>query len=171
MSVIDAIFDALEWVTYTDLPTTHQLAIAEYMWADSGVWEIPEVPTTAGLLAAMPFYIQKYGRLPFGMAKIPMRVMKKAIFESNGRQFREVFNGDFEQYHAWYMTNMASSTRGPGKKHTVWPVILNPKTQAKQLNGLIQDGAHRFHAYVEWGLRVVPVVAYNQRVQYFEEQS
>jgi hypothetical protein len=172
--VIDRVFTHLVRTRFSDLPKTHQLAIVRYMAIEGEVWP-PPAPDIS-LVAALSDYTDQFGFLAFGVVTIPMGILKRAVVQASDFDFRQAFGTNFAAYHRWYMKDIIAveprrHRRGPPRRtHAVWPVILNPISYAKRGNELLQDGWHRLHHYVDWGLKAVPAIAFYPHVRYFKDR-
>lgn len=64
------------------------------------------------------------------------------------------FNGDWEAYHAWYLSGGDVPDHGTSR----WPVIENSE-RGRAINGeYLDDGWHRLHSYVRAGDTHIPVL-------------
>jgi hypothetical protein len=159
-----------EILPFRDLPEEHRLAVAWYMgvdgeaWADildgeaDGVDGCPDIGEDregwaafwkARLLAAMAAIDEAYGDVPFGVTTLDTERMldfierdpECRVGEDGGPSYRE---------------NLRANTKGDSHPTTGrWPVILSSTDDET-----LQDGWHRFGAYVRAGCRDVPAVFY-----------
>jgi hypothetical protein len=105
--------------------------------------ELPPLAQNAVLVSSGGDSFEVSDENRFGLAMIPMQVLKDAIMTCGG-EIGEDWES-FDAYHEWYM-------KGPDviPHTTVWPIILGHE--------IISDGWHRFHHYVEIGLQMVPAI-------------
>ena len=150
---------------YRDLPVEARHAIAFYMAIDGAAWDCPErLDETwlddGGLVLRFKrtnrFFVNRYGDQRFGYVEVPAQRLTEAVWK-----YQQQFPGDhrfsgFDEYHRWYISD-GDGARWNGK--SVWPVILNDYENDTG-TGLLQDGWHRFHAYVARGVKTIPCVWY-----------
>jgi hypothetical protein len=156
-------------VPFSQLPESHQRAVAHYMAVDGEAWPLYE-DLAKGLPVGTPQWSQQYldrampryladpeiAGTPFGMTEIPMQHLTRAIMDKN----HDVngLGGDWDKYHAWYCN------RGDMADHDVskplWPVFLD-----RYYPDVLQDGWHRLHDYYRKGVQSVPAVFYPDRAE------
>lgn len=136
--------------TFKDLPKPAQKSIFWYMAADGEAWPCSYDDSP---LEALPEAIKTYGHTAFGLVNVPMKELKDTVAENFKADSDTKVMGwaDFDAYHKWYMGD--SQVEDHGK--SVWPVILNCFDDE-----LFQDGWHRFHTYVDRGVKKVPCLYY-----------
>jgi hypothetical protein len=102
-------------------------------------------PAREAFMAALPFFLKKYGERKFGLVTVPIA----ALIVAHLQLYRDDddFPGDFDSYHKWFLVHCGTEDHGV----SVWPVILDSTGDA-----LLQDGWHRFHSYVERKLEQIP---------------
>lgn len=135
-----------EYDGYTEyfslLPRTAQHALWVYM--RDGAWDKCKSFNAAKV---------EYAYEKFGYVKIPTKVLCQAIMDNfkAAKDSKDVLNwATWDEYHAWYVDCSFIP-----KPNDVWPVILN-----RYDDELLQDGWHRFHAYVIQGVKKVPCLYY-----------
>ena len=86
-----------------------------------------------------------------GMAKVTDNKYKLSSMSMDKlKKLLEPEYGNFDEYHANYMMGFSKLEKKVYK--LLYPIILS-------LHGdVIEDGWHRFHMYVEQGLKIVPVI-------------
>ena len=166
---------------FKKLPIEARYALIWYMAIDGEAWEIAEeiyqawkkgLPKNNGSQKywnkvdslgkkaiktrnCMQFYLEKYGEVKFGYAKISTKDMIKRLLETEN--MRDGFDyGEwktFEDWHNWYGKNMDMPNHSSRNK---WPCIL-----AEDNFDLLQDGWHRFNRYIQMGCRTIPCVFWN----------
>lgn len=118
--------------------------------------ELPETAQKA-IIARAREHLDPSERVPrinpnrkFGYVEIPMNALKQAIFKNILENEPDTPFKSFDDYHRWYISH------GDTPNHTeIWPIEL--ETRYPEL-GLIEDGSHRFHSYVQRGLSIVPAI-------------
>lgn len=162
-------------LSFEELPEEAQLALARYMSLDGEAWEVPPAleaefdeigmnfgynhpegrqQTAAALRDAIPSYIARYGDFEIGYHPcIPTEKLMNAMMI----QLEEdpmVPPMTLEEFHEWYL-----NSSGVIEEHDVtkplWPVILSSFDDE-----VLQDGAHRFHHYVNMGVSCIPALYY-----------
>ncbi len=111
-------------------------------------------PAKEAFIAALPFFIKKYGERKFGLVTVPTAALIAAQMQLHRDD--DDFPGDFDSYHKWFMDHCGTEDHGD----SVWPVILDSTGDA-----LLQDGWHRFHSYVERKLEHIPCLYYPRRAK------
>lgn len=147
---------------YEDLPRPHQLALAHYMAVDGEAWDnffkLPagrnsKEAICKALAKALPQYVDKYGRVQFGLARLTTPALMRSVV---GDAEIDSYWHDWRAYHQWYL----NAESGPDVNHPSrnrWPVILSSFDDET-----LQDGWHRLHCYVRQGARSIPAVFYPQ---------
>lgn len=144
-------------VKYSEMPETHQLAIAHYMSVDGAAWayDHPEFEDwiwgegtpydpqmrqkmLADLHAFLPRFVRHFGNEQFGMATVSCKELHEVIMKVNPH-----FNED----------DVVRSKRGAYDTPT-WPSILVDS------NEILQDGWTRFYDRISLGIETTPVVWY-----------
>lgn len=176
----------MQKIPFSQLPLQHQLAIAWYMLIDGDAWEDilkgddgfiawetrefkkkrlwraslehPKVHKVhiAGLKRFLPLIMQYHGDTPFGIVDIPTPEVKRAVM-SRDKDMAEN-HPDFKDYHEWYKDRCSDwSGRGLPKHppQNPWPCILSSFDDE-----VFEDGWHRFHRYVQLGMRKIPCIIY-----------
>jgi len=153
-------------VAYKNLPRSHQLAIAHYMAIDGEAWEVEYEFEGGGsgyikdqLKKALPLFIKKYGRCRFGIDEVsPVLLIEKIMkLEHIQKDF-----GSFNEYHKWYKKNCTIPRHN---KINRWPCVMDSTTDLIY-NGVLEDGWHRFHRYIEAGHKTIPCVFYLPKENY-----
>jgi hypothetical protein len=111
-------------------------------------------PAKDAFIAALPFFIKKYGERKFGLVTVPAAALVVAYLQFHRDD--DDFPGDFDGYHEWFMDHCGTEDHGD----SVWPVILDSTGDA-----LLQDGWHRLHSYVERKLEQIPCLYYPRRAK------
>lgn len=165
---------------FKDLPVEAQRAIIHYMAVDGEAWEVHDIlgaafekcwkvrgkhPEKEDAIikqawrskSLMRFYIEKYGHLKFGYVHIPSSIL---MYETLRRDYelKKQFSA-WKDYHDWY------KSFGDMPRHTnknLWPCILSGFN-----NEVLEDGHHRFHRYVELGVKKIPCVYYLEGIKYY----
>lgn len=161
-------------VQYRDMPLEHQLAIAHYMAIDGEAWEVLgkleedfekvqckdysndkafekfRSDMVKLLRRSIHLYVEKYGKVKFGMAAIPARALMDATLDRVGELKRD--HKSWKSYHDWYRDNCGIPKHSAKE---LWPVILSGFPDE-----VLEDGHHRFHSYVELGVKEIPCVFY-----------
>jgi|TARA_Y100000034_G_C6675939_1_gene296955 cobalamin biosynthesis Mg chelatase CobN len=88
-----------------------------------------------------------YGTIEFGYVILPVDALLD--FWRNCKSDANEHFEDFDAYHKWYQ-NEGNHITNP-----TWPVILSNFDDE-----ILQDGWHRFHAYIELGANEIPAVWY-----------
>jgi hypothetical protein len=107
------------------------------------------LPAKMAFIAALPFFVKKYGERTFGLVTVPTAALIVAHLQFHRDD--DDFPGDFNGYHEWFLDHCGTEDHGD----SVWPVILDSTGDA-----LLQDGWHRFHSYVERKLEHIPCLYY-----------
>ena len=139
---------------FRDLPQPYQRAIVHYMIIDGDAWIDDNIKIRSrNIKKHLPYCIEKYGHLKFGMEEISTEKLKEKILE---RPDLEGFK-KFEDYHAWY------------KKDCGIPKYSNKNRWAciAESEDVLQDGWHRFHSYVDAGHKTIPLVHYIKNEKYY----
>jgi hypothetical protein len=92
----------------------------------------------------------------FEEGSVPVAEAKRLVMTDP--DLRADFNGDFDAYHAWY-TGFGDTPHHPTTHR--WPVILD--SRYGQDHEWIDDGSHRFHAYIDAGARTIPTLRLRRR--------
>lgn len=93
-------------------------------------------------------YAKAYGDLKFEIGEIDIEELKCKIMADG------IFDFDtFEEYHKWYCN--PSRYEEPDCPFEVFPIIVSDKEES-----YIEDGWHRFHNYVDKGIKNVPFIKY-----------
>jgi hypothetical protein len=169
-------------IKFKDMPFEHQFSLAWYMAVDGEVWELPKEykpsqkyinsnyfryikELSKEFKKALPIIVEEHSEEKFGLLNVPMKDFIKILWgkhkklrgkhkKLNCEDIPEIEEGqkDFKTYHKWYMTER----KGEFINHTSnkFPSILD----GTWTDELIQDGWHRFHVYVEKGLKKMPLV-------------
>lgn len=139
---------------YRDLPAPACLALAHYMAFDGEAWEAPPDWTHLSRLASvLPWFTEKYGGFRMGyIPQVPSRLILDLVWAFNV-EVRQDFDS-VDEYHHWYVTEGGVMPRH--SRRARWPSILAGENDPE----VLQDGWHRFHAYVEMGMRTVPLIYY-----------
>ena len=119
----------------------YQRALIQYLVTDDVAWSLPE---KAALRVSLPIFERRFSKKKFGMVLIPTKVLMAEI-----SLYDETSFSDFASYHAWY----SSGGLPDHSRRNRWPIILSRKTN---LDGLLEDGWHRFHCYVRQRARNIP---------------
>ena len=131
---------------FKDLPLVAQLALIVYCdRLVEGMDHYEGKPVKDYL----PKVLKKHGNARFGLATIPMEVLKQEVMTRN-EDVREDWTGDWNAYHKWYIGHGRPAEH---PKSSVWPPILSCFNDE-----VFQDGWHRFHRYAELGIKEIPVV-------------
>jgi hypothetical protein len=165
-------------VAFKDMPFEYQFALAWYMAVDGEAWILPEEYNPSDkyrdsnyfryikgvaeeFKKVLPIIVKEHGDKKFGMLRVPMKDFTKILWERH----KEVDGGDdnmpevegnqkdFKTYHKWYMKSRGEEC----KNHTSnkYPSILADESWKEEM---IQDGWHRFHVYVQRGVKKMPLV-------------
>lgn len=141
---------------FRELSREAQYAFIHYMAIDGEAWELPDDfwhdkwSITKMLSKALSFFLKKYGDVLVGYAEIPTKDLLQSI---NDDPDTDEKYSTFEEQRTYYIKkgkdypNYSRSNR--------WPVILSGFT-----NETLQDGWHRFGAYVRDGAKIIPALFY-----------
>jgi hypothetical protein len=161
---------------FRNLPPEAQKAHANYMAFDGEAWVAPDETefSRPGLQAnwdvILPLFVERYGDENVGLVTMQVADLQILILDFL-RMEADDYNayGSWEDCHREYMERSRYSVNVPTPHHGVvqawrgqppgtseiWPVILDLCN-----NGVLQDGWHRFHQYVEQGLTEIPCLYY-----------
>ena len=157
---------------FRDLPTNHQMAVIWYMYCDGNAWVPPyddaigfqsdwkkqERDTKREIRTHLQKWINQYGDTEWGMAEIPTLALVDYVWRcliTHGT-WNEEFDS-WKEYHEWYYQD---ALRKSGKRHNMkdrWPCIWSLDL-GYGVTDPIEDGWHRFHAYVRANHSTVPVI-------------
>lgn len=153
---------AYEVRSFVDLTRPYQMAIAHYMAVDGEAWELllpgkvtwrTPAKVVEALGKALPEYVRLYGERRFGVASLPVALVKDAVLKDPVL----IESGAAASGSLW------ASKPGEGDipdhpKTNRWPVILSSTDDET-----LQDGWHRLHCYIAQGARVIPAIFYPSR--------
>ena len=152
---------------YRDLPVEARHAIAWYMAMDGEAWDCPkrlDDPWTSRdelitrFKRANRFFVNRYGNWRFGYVEVTTPRLVEAAWEYRQRPPGDSRFVTFSEYHRWYLSDIDVRPYS----RSVWPVILNGHSSDED-SGLLEDGWHRFHAYLARGVKTIPCVWHPQR--------
>lgn len=141
-------------VPFKDLSKPYQLALIQYMAADGAAWDCSDtmmlVPCgdekrmKAAMEASLPYFVEGYGDVVFGVSSIDSSAIQAALVE------RGIFPNckDWESYSN---EAMSAGFTAIHSEHDRWPAILCTED-------LFQDGWTRAHAYLAAQHADIPVV-------------
>lgn len=154
---------------FRDLPKNHQVAVIWYMYCDGDAWDPPyddcvgwkqdwkeqHLATMSQIRRNLKKWIEKFGDTEWGVANIPTKKLVAYIWQqmTTEQEWGDEFDS-FDEYHKWYYHEALYKS---GKRHNMidqWPCIWSLHDNAIS----IEDGWHRFHAYVRANCQTVPVV-------------
>jgi hypothetical protein len=153
-------------VAYKNLPRSHKLAIAHYMAIDGEAWKVEYEFEGGGsgyiksqLKKVLPLFVKKYGSCKFGVDEVPADVLVEKIMklEHIQKDFKS-----FMDYHKWYKKNCTIPRH---KNSNRWPCIMDSTTDPIY-NGVLEDGWHRFHRYIESEHKTIPCISYLPKEDY-----
>lgn len=138
--------DNLKVCAFDDLPYKYKLSIIIYMYeGDSIEWSQFDIEDWIKDKSKVDKLIDDYSKI-FGDRKFEYGELSLDFLINE--IMPEVDFYTFDEYHNWYITT------GEVKKHeTILPIIVTDKNVE-----FIEDGWHRFHHYVNIGLKNIPVV-------------
>ncbi len=93
-------------------------------------------------------YAKVYDTQKFEIGEIDIEELKCKIMENSPVDF-----ATFEEYHEWYVN--PSRYEEPDCFFEVFPIIVSDKEE-----NYIEDGWHRFHHYIDKGIKSVPFIKY-----------
>jgi len=140
--------------TFNNLPYEYKRGLMTYMVSGEPVeWE-EDVPADPSLVNwfnedEVNYIINQYANV-YGNKKFLYGIMDvNDIIEGIRNDYEELDFDNFNEYHKWYREE---SKEDYGD--SVFPIILSPN------NGFefIEDGWHRFHSYVDKGIKNIPVI-------------
>ena len=141
---------------FSKLPLTAQLSIAHYMGVDGAAWmqkddfgvfDNGSRYIIEGLISNMDKIVAHYGTMEIGYVILSAESLKE--FWKNCESDSSKHFDNFDAFHKWYQSV------GNHIKNPTWPVILSDFDDE-----ILQDGWHRFHAYIEIGATEIPAVWY-----------
>lgn len=145
---------------FADLPRPYQLALVHYMAVDGEAWPTlfasgrrwSRRRAAAILTAALPQYVDLVGTSVFGVARLSVSAVRRAVLED------PEIAGHYADWSAYRDAMWAG--KGEIPHHATagrWPVILSSTDDET-----LQDGWHRLHCYLAQGARAIPAVYYPQ---------
>lgn len=124
-----------EVYSYADLPPTAKAAVNQLM-RDEGGWTVQELNKRRFAVASWP--TDEVGDAV---------VIMGARFEPDEDHWQH----GFKHYHQWYVEQVELPDYSPSNP---WPSLLDTSPDGE----FFIDGWHRFHRYVQLGMKRVPVV-------------
>ena len=157
---------------FSSLPPNHQMALVWYMAVDGEAWNISLVEDPLNndwsnanvrrvLRRHMRRFVDVYGGTEWGIGEVLTKDLTAYVWRCMSE--KGIWGSDFDsfqQYHEWYIEN---DLRRSGKRHNMqqrWPIIytLNDSGFDDTYYDPIEDGWHRFHAYVRAKHSTIPIV-------------
>lgn len=144
-------------VKFKGLAVEQRAALILYM--AEGAWDDVGSPsaTPKRLLSQDQLFVQAKGNTKFGLVYIPREAMLDALTRTTSWDQTKADYGisSLEEYLG--IMNEAQGHLGKYKSDK-WPVILSG--DKGKLDELLQDGWHRFTAYINRGLKTIPCLFY-----------
>lgn len=145
--------DSHERKPFSELPTSHQLAIIWWMAVDGDSWNsvnLSSFLTTddikSNLVILLPEYIKNYGDVEFSIGLLKTEDIINSVMQDE--DIADSFSS-WNEYHEWY----SSGEMPKHPKEDRWPIFLSSDDYET-----IMDGWHRFHSYVKDGDLLIPVI-------------
>lgn len=173
-------------VKFRDMPRPYQYAMIYYMAIDGEAWELFEDVSNEKLnqlekhygrgneefwievnkehkkniAKTLSQYIEKYGDEEFWIGEIPTQDAIKYVVQ---------FDDEDEITEEWYEPrNKENPLYGYHENHPKenrWPCIINTTFEdGKNYGGFWQDGWHRFTTYTYQGAKMIPAIAYPEKI-------
>ena len=139
---------------FKEMPFNHQRAIVIYHdeddsidWTDIKSWSESNTVDWFDVEKVQIWiddFIKVYGEMEFRIGEISIEEVIEGVMKWLCREW-----DTFEEYHEWYK-------EGDHTDHgdSVFPIVLSGCEE------YIEDGWHRFHSYVDKGLKKIPFVEY-----------
>ena len=97
-------------------------------------------------------FIKVYGDKEFRVGTISVEDVKEKIMP---RVTADLSFETFDEYHEWFKEGTF-----PDHGDSVFPIVISENEHFDRLVEYIKDGWHRFHSYVNKGLKEIPFVEY-----------
>ena len=143
--------------TFNELPYEYKRGLMTYMISGEPVeWE-EDTPFNVDWFNEdeVNYIIDQYAKV-YGNKKFLYGIMDiNDIIEGIRDDYEGLDFDDFNKYHKWY--------RKQGKVDhgdSVFPIILSSDESIENGFEFIEDGWHRFHSYVDKGIKNIPVVKF-----------
>lgn len=143
-------------VKFKNLTLPYQLSIIQWMAVDGEAWTLKDnavKPRKKHVSEIIP----QHGNKVFGVVVLPLEALGQKVFESFDETDKNDYK-DFNGYHKWYMdafdSQMKLSNHPPTNR---WPCILASSKDEEDF-GVLADGWHRLHRYIEQGAKIIPCV-------------